>query len=226
MGQKVHPESFRLGVTKDWKSKWFAKKDYGDLLLEDFQIRKFIKDRLHRAGISKIEIYRAGKRLRINIFTARPGIIIGRKGTEVERLKEDLSKITNKEMYLNIQEIETPLLDAQLVAENIALQLERRFGFRRAMKKMVENAMTAGAGGIKIACSGRLGGSEIARTEWYRKGRVPLHTLRANIDYGFSEACTTYGRIGVKVWIFKEDKPEEKKEDKQPGDKAAKISKT
>ncbi len=203
MGQKVHPESFRIGVTKDWKSKWFAKKDYGDLLLEDFQIRKFIKERLHRAGISKIEIYRAGKRLRINIFTARPGIIIGKKGTEVERLKEDLSKITNKEMYLNIQEIETPLLDAQLVAESVALQLERRFGFRRAMKKMVENAMTAGADGIKIACSGRLGGAEIARTLWYRKGRVPLHTLRADIDFGFTEAKTTYGLIGVQVLIFK-----------------------
>lgn len=215
MGQKVHPESFRLGIIKDWKSKWFAKKDYGDLLLEDFRIRKFIKERLYRAGISKIEIYRAGKRLRINIFAARPGIVIGRKGAEVERLKEDLSTITDKEMYLNIQEIEAPFLDAQLVAESVALQLEKRFGFRRAMKKMVENAMTAGAGGIKIACSGRLGGAEIARTEWYRKGRVPLHTLRANIDYGFSEAHTTYGRIGVKVWIFKEDKPEEKEKTKE-----------
>jgi small subunit ribosomal protein S3 len=217
MGQKVHPLSFRIGIVKDWKSKWFAKKkDYGDLLLEDFRIRKFIKDRLHRAGISKIEIYRAGKRLRINIFAARPGIVIGRKGAEVERLKEDLSTITDKEIYLNIQEIETPLLDAQLVAESVALQLERRFGFRRAMKKTVENVLNAGAKGVRIACSGRLGGSEIARTEWYRKGRVPLHTLKADIDYGFSEAHTTYGRIGVKVWIFKEEtEKEEKKEAKK-----------
>ncbi len=216
MGQKVHPLSLRLGIVKDWKSKWFAKKkDYGDLLLEDFRIRKFIKERLKRAGISKIEIYRAGKRLRINIFTARPGIVIGRKGAEVERLKEDLSKITDKEIYLNIQEIEIPFLDAQLVAESVALQLEKRRGFRRAMKKMVENALQTGAEGIKIACSGRLGGAEIARTEWYRKGRVPLHTLKADIDYGFSEACTTYGRIGVKVWIFKEEKPKEKEESEE-----------
>jgi len=215
MGQKVHPLSFRIGIVKDWKSKWFAKKDYGDLLLEDFRIRKFIKERLQRAGISKIEIYRAGKRLRINIFTARPGIVIGRKGAEVERLKEDLSKITDKEIYLNIQEIEIPFLDAQLVAESVALQLEKRRGFRRAMKRMVENALQAGAKGIKIACSGRLGGAEIARTEWYRKGRVPLHTLRADIDYGFSEARTTYGRIGVKVWIFKEEKFKEKEESEE-----------
>ncbi len=231
MGQKVHPLSLRIGIVKDWKSKWFAKKkDYGDLLLEDFRIRKFIKERLQRAGISKIEIYRAGKRLRINIFTARPGIVIGRKGAEVERLKEDLSKITDKEIYINIQEIEIPFLDAQLVAESMALQLEKRRGFRRAMKKMVENAMDAGAKGIKIACSGRLGGAEIARTEWYRKGRVPLHTLRADIDYGFSEACTTYGRIGVKVWIFKEEKFKEKEEaekvTKQPSDQATKLSRT
>ena len=215
MGQKVHPFSFRIGIVKTWKSKWFAKKDYGDLLLEDFHIRKFIKERLYRAGISKIEIYRAGKRLSINIFAARPGIVIGRKGAEVERLKEDLSKITSKEIYLNIQEIEIPFLDAQLVAESVALQLEKRRGFRRAMKRMVENALEAGAKGIKIACSGRLGGREIARTEWYRKGRVPLHTLRADIDYGFSEAHTTYGRIGVKVWIFKEDKEEQKEEVKK-----------
>ena len=219
MGQKVHPLSFRIGIVKDWKSKWFAKKDYGDLLLEDFRIRKFIKERLQRAGISKVEIYRAGKRLRINIFTARPGIVIGRKGAEVERLKEDLSKITDKEVYLNIQEIEIPFLDAQLVAESVALQLEKRRGFRRAMKRMVENALQAGAKGIKIACSGRLGGAEIARTEWYRKGRVPLHTLRADIDYGFSEARTTYGRIGVKVWIFKEEKFKEKEEKKEEAKK-------
>lgn len=207
MGQKVHPFSFRIGIVKDWKSKWFAnKKDYGTLLLEDFRIRKFIKDRLRRAGISKVEIYRAGKRLRINIFAARPGIVIGRKGAEVERLKEDLSEIMDREIYLNIQEIEIPFIDAQLVAESVTLQLEKRFGFRRAMKRMVENAMNAGAKGIKISCSGRLGGREIARTEWYRKGRVPLHTLRADIDYGFSEAQTTYGKIGVKVWIFKEEK--------------------
>ncbi len=217
MGQKVHPESLRIGIGKDWKSKWFAKKkDYGALLLEDFHIRRFIKERLHHAGISKIEIYRAGKRLRINIFAARPGIVIGRKGAEVERLKEDLAKITDKEVYLNIQEVETPFLDAQLVAESVALQLEKRVGFRRAMKQMVENALEAGAKGIKIACSGRLGGAEIARIEWYRKGRVPLHTLRADIDYGFSEAHTTYGRIGVKVWIFKEETKEgRRKEDEE-----------
>jgi small subunit ribosomal protein S3 len=215
VGQKVHPFSLRIGIVKDWKSRWFAKKDYADLLLEDFRIRKFIKQRLQRAGISKIEIYRAGKRLRINIFTARPGIIIGRKGVEIEALKEDLAKITDKELYLNIQEIKSPSLDAQLVAEGVALQLVRRFGFRRVMKRMVESVMQAGAQGVKIACSGRLGGAEIARTEWYRKGRVPLHTLRAVIDYGFSEAHTTYGKIGVKVWIFKEEQFKKKEVTKE-----------
>jgi small subunit ribosomal protein S3 len=203
MGQKVHPIGFRLGVIKTWDSRWFAKKNYAALLHEDINIRNIVKERLTHAGVSKIEIERAGQKAKINIHTARPGIIIGKKGAEVDKLKKDLEAMTGKQMYINIQEIRRPELEAQLVAENIALQLERRIAFRRAMKKSVTSALRLGAQGIKITCAGRLAGAEIARTEWYREGRVPLHTLRADIQYGFAEAKTTMGQIGVKVWIYK-----------------------
>ena len=203
MGQKVHPVGFRLGFTKTWESNWFAKRSYGELLHEDIRIRKFIKDKLFHAGISRIEIERAAKRVKLNIHTARPGIIIGRKGTEVDKLKAELEAMTKKQVFVNIIEIRRAELDAQLVAENVALQLERRIAFRRAMKKAVTSAMRLGAKGIRITCAGRLGGAEMARTEWYREGRVPLHTLRADIDYGTGVAHTTYGTTGVKVWIFK-----------------------
>jgi small subunit ribosomal protein S3 len=205
MGQKVHPIGFRLGIIKTWDSRWFSKKNYAALLHEDIRIRKIVKERLMHAGVSKIEIERAGQKAKINIHTARPGIIIGKKGAEVDKLKKDLEALTGKQMYINIQEIRRPELEAQLVAENIALQLERRIAFRRAMKKAVTSALRLGAQGIKITCAGRLAGAEIARTEWYREGRVPLHTLRADIQYGFSEAKTTMGQIGVKVWIYKGD---------------------
>jgi small subunit ribosomal protein S3 len=203
MGQKVHPIGFRLGVIKTWESRWYAKKNYAALLHEDIKIRSEVKKRLSSAGVSKIEIERAGQKAKINIHTARPGIIIGKKGAEVDKLKKDLEAMTGKQMYINIQEIRRPELEAQLVAENIALQLERRIAFRRAMKKSVTSALRLGAQGIKINCAGRLAGAEIARTEWYREGRVPLHTLRADIQYGFAEAKTTMGQIGVKVWIYK-----------------------
>jgi small subunit ribosomal protein S3 len=203
MGQKVHPIGFRLGVIKTWDSRWYAKKNYAALLHEDIKIRNIVKERLTHAGVSKIEIERAGQKAKINIHTARPGIIIGKKGAEVDKLKKDLEAMTGKQMYINIQEIRRPELEAQLVAENIALQLERRIAFRRAMKKSVTSALRLGAQGIKINCAGRLAGAEIARTEWYREGRVPLHTLRADIQYGFAEAKTTMGQIGVKVWIYK-----------------------
>lgn len=205
MGQKVHPIGFRLGIIKTWDSRWFSQKNYATLLHEDFKIRKIVKERLMHAGVSKIEIERAGQKAKINIHTARPGIIIGKKGAEVDKLKKDLETMTGKQMYINIQEIRRPELDAQLVAENIALQLERRIAFRRAMKKSVTSALRLGAQGIKIMCAGRLAGGEIARTEWYREGRVPLHTLRADIQYGFFEAKTTMGQIGVKVWIYRGD---------------------
>ena len=205
MGQKVHPIGFRLGIIKTWDSRWFAKKNYAALLHEDIKIRSIVKERLTHAGVSKIEIERAGQKAKINIHTARPGIIIGKKGAEVDKLKKDLEAMTGKQMYINIQEIRRPELEAQLVAENIALQLERRIAFRRAMKKSVTSALRLGAQGIKITCAGRLAGAEIARTEWYREGRVPLHTLRADIQYGFAEAKTTMGQIGVKVWIYKGD---------------------
>jgi len=201
MGQKVHPIGFRLGVIKTWDSRWYAKKNYASLLHEDIKIRNIVKERLTHAGVSKIEIERAGQKAKINIHTARPGIIIGKKGAEVDKLKKDLEAMTGKQMFINIQEIRRPELEAQLVAENIALQLERRIAFRRAMKKSVTSALRLGAQGIKITCAG----SEIARTEWYREGRVPLHTLRADIQYGFAEAKTTMGQIGVKVWIYKGD---------------------
>ena len=203
MGQKVNPISFRLGVIKTWDSKWYAKANYAALLHEDLKLRDFLKKRLHHSGVSKIEIERAANKAKINIFTARPGLIIGKKGSEVETLKKDLAKLTDKEIFLNIQEVRKPELDAQLVAESVALQLERRIAFRRAMKKSVTSSLKFGAKGIRITCSGRLGGAEMSRTEWYREGRVPLHTLRADIDYGFAEAKTTYGIIGVKVLIFK-----------------------
>jgi small subunit ribosomal protein S3 len=205
MGQKVHPIGFRLGIIKTWDSRWFSQKNYAALLHEDLKIRKIVKERLMHAGVSKIEIERAGQKAKINIHTARPGIIIGKKGAEVDKLKKDLETMTGKQMYINIQEIRRPELDAQLVAENIALQLERRIAFRRAMKKSVTSALRLGAQGIKIMCAGRLAGGEIARTEWYREGRVPLHTLRADIQYGFFEAKTTMGQIGVKVWIYRGD---------------------
>ena len=206
MGQKVHPIGFRLGIIKTWKSKWFAERGYAELLHEDLRIRKHIKEKLYHAGISRIEIERvankAGK-VKVNIYTARPGIIIGKKGAEVENLKKELDEMTGKEVVINIKEVRRAEIDAQLVAENVAFQLERRVGFRRAMKRSVASAMKLGAKGIKIACAGRLGGAEMARREWYREGRVPLHTLRADIDYGFAEAKTKYGVIGVKVWILK-----------------------
>jgi small subunit ribosomal protein S3 len=203
LGQKVNPIGFRLGVIKTWDSKWYAEADYAKLLHEDLKIRAFLKKRLYSSGISKIEIERAANKTKINISTARPGLIIGKKGSEVETIKKELSNLTSKEIFINIIEVRKPELDAQLVAENVALQLERRIAFRRAMKKSVTSALKFGAKGIRITCSGRLGGAEMSRTEWYREGRVPLHTLRADIDYGFAEAKTTYGLIGVKVLIFK-----------------------
>lgn len=203
MGQKVHPVGFRLGVIRTWESKWYAEKDYSGLLHEDLKLRDYLKKRLYHAGISKVEIERAASKAKVNIFAARPGIIIGKKGSEVEALKKDLAKLTDKEVFINIQEVRKPEIDAQLVAENVALQLERRVAFRRAMKKAVSQALKFGAEGVKIECSGRLGGAEMSRREWYREGRVPLHTLRADIDYGFAEAKTTYGIIGVKVLVFK-----------------------
>ena len=203
MGQKINPIGFRLGVIKSWDSKWYAEGDYASLLHEDLKIRNFLKKRLYSSGISKIEIERAANKTKINIFTARPGLIIGKKGSEVETIKKELLNLTSKELFINIIEVRKPELDAQLVAENVALQLERRIAFRRAMKKSVTSALKFGAKGIRITCSGRLGGAEMSRTEWYREGRVPLHTLRADIDYGVAEAKTTYGIIGVKVLIFK-----------------------
>lgn len=205
MGQKVHPLGFRLGYIKTWNSRWFAGKDYAALLHEDLFIRKLLKGKLYHAGVSKVEIERPGQKVKVNIHTARPGIIIGKKGSEVDKLKKELEQRTGKQLHINILEIRKPETDAQLVAENVALQLERRVAFRRAMKKAVASAMRLGALGIKVACAGRLAGAEIARSEWYREGRVPLHTLRADIEFGLAEAKTTYGQIGVKVWIFRGD---------------------
>lgn len=201
MGQKVHPKGFRIGVTRDWDSRWYADRDFTELLYEDYRIRKFIKERFYAAGISTVEIERTGNRVKVSINTAKPGILIGRGGTEVEKLKAELAALTNKNVNVNIVEIKRPELDAQIVAENVATSLERRIAFRRAMRQAVGRTMRAGAKGMRIAVSGRLGGAEIARTEWQAEGRVPLHTLRADIDYGFAEANTTYGKIGVKVWI-------------------------
>ena len=207
MGQKVNPYGFRLGITTDWKSRWFAtRQEYQDFVIEDWEIRDYLMGELPHAAISRIEVERTRDRLRIDVHTARPGIVIGRKGSEADRLRAGLAKITgNKRVQLNVQEIKQPELDAALIAQGIADQLTGRVAFRRAMKRAVQNAQKAGAQGIRVQCSGRLGGSEMARTEWYREGRVPLHTLRADIDYGFREAHTTYGRIGVKVWTYKGD---------------------
>ncbi len=203
MGQKVNPIGLRLGIVKTWDSRWYARKKYSDYILEDYNIRKFIKKKLYHAGISRIEIERSSKRVRLRIFTSRPGIVIGKKGSEISQLKKELEKIIPHEVLIDIQEVRKPEIDAQLVAENIALQIVRRVAFRRAMKRGISSAMRFGAKGVKIICSGRLGGAEMARTEWYKEGRVPLHTLRADIDYGFIEANTTYGIVGVKVFIFK-----------------------
>ncbi len=203
MGQKVNPIGLRLGIIKTWDSKWYADKDYAKYVYEDFRVRKFLKKKLYHAGISKIEIERFAKQIRIRVFASRPGIIIGKKGSEIALLKKDLEKMLSSDVLIDIKEVRRAETDAQLVAENIALQLERRIAFRRAMKRSVSTAMRFGAKGIKIICSGRLGGAEMARTEWYKEGRIPLHTLRADIDYGFIEAKTTYGTIGIKVFIFK-----------------------
>jgi small subunit ribosomal protein S3 len=202
LGQKVNPIGFRLGVNKTWDSQWFAERNYSKLLHEDIKAREYIKKKFYHAGISKIEIERAADKSKVNIYTARPGIIIGRKGSEIEKIKNDLEKIMTGEAIINIIEVRKPEIDSQLVAENIALQLERRVSFRRAMKRGVTSALKFGAQGIRVSCAGRLGGAEMARREWYREGRVPLHTLRADIDYGFAEAHTTYGVIGVKVIVF------------------------
>lgn len=211
MGQKVHPVGFRLGIHRDWDSRWFAKKDYGAFVLEDHKIRGFLKQKLVQAGVARAEIERAANKVRIRIHTARPGIVIGKKGVEIENLKRELEKLVHREIIIDIQEVRKPEVEAQLVAENVALQLVRRVAFRRAMKKAVASCLRFGAQGIKIACAGRLGGAEMARREWYREGRVPLHTIRADIDYGFAEAMTTQGVIGVKVTIFKGEILPEKK---------------
>lgn len=203
MGQKVHPYGFRLGYNRGWHSRWFAKKEFGALLLEDLDLKKELKKRFAQAGVSHIQIDRAANRLRIVIHTSRPGIIIGRKGAEIDKLKQEMSRRTKREILIDIREINKPELNAQLQAEKIAQQLEKRIAFRRAMRKSVEEAKRFGAGGIKIRCSGRLGGAEIARSEWTLDGRLPLHTLRADIDYGFAEANTTFGVIGIKVWIYR-----------------------
>ena len=203
MGQKVHPTGFRLGYTKTWRSRWYAEKEYASLLHEDLALKKDLKKRFAHAGVAKVEIERAANKLKITIHTSRPGIIIGRKGQEVDKLKQEVQKKTGKEVFINIQEILKPELDAQLVSESVALQLEKRIAFRRAMRKAVDAALRFGARGIKIRVSGRLNGAEIARSEWYLHGQLPLQTLRADIDYGFAEAFTTYGAIGVKVWLYK-----------------------
>ena len=203
MGQKVHPIGLRLGINRTWNSIWFAGSEFASLVIEDEEIRRFLKKRLYQAGVSKIEIERAANKVRLRIYTSRPGIIIGKRGSEIENLKKEIEKKIKREFFIDIKEVRRPELEAQLVAENTAIQLVRRVAFRRAMKKSVNLAMRFGAKGIKISCSGRLGGAEMARREWYREGRVPLHTLRADIDYGFTEAFTTYGVIGIKVAIFK-----------------------
>jgi len=223
MGQKVNPIGFRIGINRTWDSRWYADKEYGSLLHEDVKIREYIEDKLNQASVSRVVIERPAKRARITIHTARPGVVIGKKGADIEKLRQDLSKMTGGDVTLNIVEIRKPEIDAKLVADNIAQQLSRRVAFRRAMKRAVQSAMRLGAEGIRIKCGGRLGGVEIARAEWYREGRVPLHTLRANIDYGTSTAQTTYGACGVKVWVFKgeilEHDPtasERRQQDQQP----------
>ena len=202
MGQKVHPIGFRLGTTKTWSSRWFAEKDYAKLLHEDLEICRLVKEKLAHAGIAKVEVERMGQKARVTVHTARPGIVIGRRGTEVDQLRAELEKLSDNEIYIVVQEIKNPELNAQLVAENISHQLTRNVSFRRVMKKAVTTSMRLGAKGIRVACAGRLAGAEIARSEWYREGRVPLHTLKADIDYGFAECQATYGKIGVKVWML------------------------
>jgi len=223
VGQKVNPKGLRVGVIKNWDSRWYAEKQYSEFLLEDYKIRQFLKKKLYHTGISHLEIERAANRVKISIFTAKPGIVIGRGGADVEVLRQELRKLTDKNVFVNIVEVARPEMDAQLVAENIADQLERRIAFRRAMKQAMGRTMRMGAEGVKIMCSGRLGGAEIARTEWTSDGKVPLHTLRADIDYATAEANTTYGKIGIKVWIYKGEvlggRPlptEEKKEEARP----------
>jgi small subunit ribosomal protein S3 len=203
LGQKVHPFGFRLGYNRTWQSRWYAEKNYASMLHEDLDLRGILKKRLSHAGMARVDIERAANKLKITIHTSRPGIIIGRKGAEVDKLRDDLQKKTGREIFINIMEIHKPELEAQLVAESVGLQIERRVAFRRAMKKAIESAVRFGAKGVKLRCSGRLGGSEIARSEWYLDGQLPLHTLRADIDFGFAEARTTYGQIGVKCWIYK-----------------------
>ncbi|MEW6517464.1 MAG: 30S ribosomal protein S3 [candidate division FCPU426 bacterium] len=210
MGQKVNPVGLRLGITRTWDSQWFARKNYSDLLIEDINIRRFIQKRLSHAGVSKVEIERASQRATVGIYAAKPGIIIGKKGSEIDQLRKEIQQMTGKQVYVNILEVKHPELDAVLVAENVARQLERRIAFRRAMKRAVQAAMEMGAKGIRIACAGRLAGAEIARREWYREGQIPLHTLRANIEYGQATANTTYGKIGIKVWIYQDEKKQEK----------------
>jgi small subunit ribosomal protein S3 len=205
LGQKTRPMGNRLGIIKTWKSRWYARKDYADCLIEDINVRRHIKERLYHAGVSGIEIERYGQKMRIIIYTARPGIVIGKKGAEAERLRKDMEAYTGKDVSIDIKEVRKPEVNAQLVAENIALQLEKRVAFRRAMKKAVASSVRFGALGVRVMCSGRLAGAEIARTEWYKDGRVPLHTFRADIEYGLAEAKTTYGVIGVKVWIYSGD---------------------
>lgn len=205
MGQKVNPIGLRVGINRTWDSRWYADKDYAEKLVEDLKLREYVEQRLKSAGISRVSIERASKTTRVTIHTARPGVIIGKKGADIEKLRQDLSKRAGGEVSLNIVEVRKPEIDAQLVAEGVAQQLERRVSFRRAMKRAVQNALRYGAEGIRINVSGRLGGADIARTEWYREGRVPLHTLRADIDYGFAEALTTFGIIGVKIWLYKGD---------------------
>ncbi|MFZ3102110.1 MAG: 30S ribosomal protein S3 [Desulfitobacteriaceae bacterium] len=203
MGQKVNPKGFRVGIIRDWEGRWYADRNYAELLHEDLKIRKYVKQKLKMAGVPKVEIERAATRVKVSVHAAKPGIVIGRGGTEVENLRKTLELMTGKQIAVNIVEIKKPELDATLVAENVAAQLEKRTSFRRAMKQTVQRSMRQGAQGIKIQCGGRLGGAEIARSEWYHEGKVPLHTLRADIDYGFAEANTTYGKIGIKVWIYK-----------------------
>jgi len=215
LGQKVNPIGLRLGIVKTWESRWYAGKKYADYILEDYKIRKFVKNKLHHAGISKVEIERSSKHIKLRVFTSRPGIVIGKKGAEISQLKKEIEKKVSHEVMIDITEVRKPEIDAQLVAENVALQIERRVAFRRAMKRGVSSAMRFGAMGVKIICSGRLGGAEMARTEWYKEGRIPLHTLRADIDYGFIEARTTYGIIGVKVFVFKGEIL--KKDEVEPG---------
>ncbi len=205
LGQKVHPYGIRLGYVKPWKSRWFGGKDYGDYLLEDLKIRKFLKKHMKYSGVSNIEIERSAKRIRIKIFTARPGIVIGRRGSEIDKLRNEIEKLTSSEILIDIKEVKLPQTNAQLIAETVAQQLEKRVSFRRAMKKAVSTAMSKGAEGIKIRCKGRLGGAEIARMEGYKEGKIPLGTFRADVEYGFTEANTTHGKIGVKTWVYKGD---------------------